>query len=48
MLSARVPVQELFKSLKDDGYLSGYLSSGYFSGSELIFAHADRRLKASG
>lgn len=42
MVWAQIPV-----SLNDDVYLSGYLSSGYFSGIDLIFDHVDRQLKTS-
>lgn len=47
MLWAQVPIWALFRSLNDDGYLSGYFSSGYFSGSEFIFDHVGRKLKTS-
>lgn len=47
MLWVQVPIWVLFRSLNDDGYLSSYLSSGYFSGSELIFDHVGRKFKTS-
>lgn len=47
MLWAQIPVWVLFRSLNHDGYLSGYLSSGYFSGIDLIFDHVGRQLKTS-